>query len=258
MKQQSNKLRVSGKTCNMKDRSTIVTAIADVLSRSSIYRAAKGTVEVEKLYLLPRGLGEFVERMRMAGEFAFAASPPVTQYDAFYDLRIGERWQLADTDHYVRIRVVRNKENQFQDGEIKIAYPGPRSNPSARYSPAEKLCAEEVEHWQQYLSFLGFSREREYRKTRISFASERSIEGYEVELEVDEFADSPCNRILAGTSFVSLSIETEGDKRQPAEAILDELALRFSSKGFMMVACDGNYEDYFYGKPLPDLHQLAS
>ncbi len=45
----------------MKDRTTILNAISDVLRRSSIYIAPQGTVEVERLYLLEDSVDSLVE-----------------------------------------------------------------------------------------------------------------------------------------------------------------------------------------------------
>ncbi len=232
----------------MKDRTTILNAISDVLRRSSIYIAPQGTVEVERLYLLEDSVDSLVECLKSS---AFLATKKVLQEDAFFDMRTGIRWQLADTDHYVRIRVVRDSKTKFKKGEIKVGYPGPLSNPNARYSPADLLSENEVGQWKTYLQFLGFQVEREYRKERVPFKCSQNFKGFQVELEADHFMHDDCNRKLAGESFVSLSIETEGNKRQDAELALDEVKKELERKGVKLIKCAGNYEYYFYGKPLP-------
>jgi len=230
----------------MEDRLAILNAIADVIERSSIYTESKGTVEVERLYLLTVSLDEFVQMFPLS---AFEANDKVTQEDRFYDVRLGPRWQLADTDHCVRIRSVRGKNGSFVKAEIKVAYPGPLSNPNARYSPAEKLTNQvDAEEWMRHLEFLGFQVEREYRKERVPFSCEKDYSGFEVELEADQFTDDPCNGPLSGRSFVSLSIETEGDRRTQAEQALGVVRRELQSAGIELVECKGNYEDYFYGR----------
>lgn len=69
----------------------------------------------------------------------FTAHDQITQQDVLHDIRLKKGWQLADTNHYARLRTVRDTDGRFSKPEIKVAYPGPLSNPNARYSPAEKL-----------------------------------------------------------------------------------------------------------------------
>ena len=179
----------------MKNWIGILRAIADVVERSSIYVELKGTVEVERLYLLEEGLRRFAQKMPPS---FFQAKQEVQQEDRFLDIPIGRRWQLADTDHYVRIRVVRDNDGKFMKGEIKVGYAGPQSNPSARFSPAEKLMEHEVEMWYNHLKFLGFEVERQYKKRRIPFVAGHKYQGFDVELEADYFTDDYCNGKLSG------------------------------------------------------------
>lgn len=231
----------------MKNWTLILRAIANVIERSSIYSETKGTVEVERLYLLEKGLEHFVQTMPLS---LFEAKQKVEQEDCFFDIRLGDRWQLADTDHYIRIRVVRDQSGLFLKGEIKVGYPGPQSNPNARFSPAEKLTEDEVKIWQNYLEFLGLEIERRYKKHRIPFTAKRCYQGFDVELEADCFMDDLCNGKLAGRFFVSISVETEGSKREKAEKALLKIRKDIEHVGIILKECDGNYEDYFYGRKL--------
>jgi len=242
----------------MKEPRRILDAIANVLERSSIYSKAKGTVEVERLYLLPKGLEVFVQNVPRS---CFEAEQEITQEDCFFDIgldRAGhpamtEPWQLADTDHCIRIRTVRNSSAVFLEGEIKVAYPGPQSNPNARFSPADKLTEGEVEVWNHHLRFLGFEIERTYRKRRVPFKGKRLYQDLHVELEADCWNDDSCNgEVLAGESFVTISVETEGSQLAIAERALCEAKKDIENAGIVLIECDGTYEDYFYGrKKLP-------
>jgi len=237
------------RTAGMKNGTEILRALADVVDRSAIYTEAQGTIEVEKLYLLPHGLQDFVTKV--SGSL-FQARDEVEQSDAFYDIKLGNRWQLADTDHYVRIRVVQNSASEFLKAEIKIAYPGPRSNPNARYSPAEGLADSEVGAWEAHLALLGFQVERRYEKSRVPFTCTRPYGRFHVELEADHFMSDRGNGFLADRSFVSLSVETDGTQRAEAEEALAKALSDLKTVGIDLVECAGNYEDYFYGhKQLP-------
>lgn len=94
---------------------------------------------------------------------------------------------------------------------------------------------------------LGFTEEREYQKTRtpcILFTDEGKIE-----LEIDDFADSPCNGLLAGRSFLSTSIElSNGQSAAQAEAVLELGRTQLLNAGCELTPVSGNYEDLFYGR----------
>lgn len=224
---------------------TILRAIADVVERSSIYTVSRGTVEVERLYHVPSGLDGLVSALSGT---SFEAKQELLQEDSFYDLASGEGWQLADTDHHIRIRVVRASGGAFLEGEIKVAYPAPLSNPNARFSPAETLTEEETNRWRAQLESLGFGLERQYRKKRVSFRSLRKYRGFEVELEADRFLDHECNGRLAGESFLAVSVETEGPHRIEAELAVLEAKAAIDAAGVVSSVCEGNYEDLFYAR----------
>jgi adenylate cyclase class IV len=231
----------------MKNQTMILRAIADVIGRSSIYTEAKGIVEVEKLYLLEKGLDRFLQIVPVS---VLDAGERVTQEDYFYDIPLKGRWQLADTDHYIRLRTVHGKDGRFVNAEIKISYPGPLSNPNARYSPAEKLTEKEVEDWGQHLKFLGLEVERQYQKQRVPCICKQKYDGFTIEIEADRFEDEPFNGPLAARSFVSISIETEGPHRESAEEVLLRAKQELETTGVALKECEGNYEDYFYGRKI--------
>ncbi|MBM3234686.1 hypothetical protein FJZ31_00125 [Candidatus Poribacteria bacterium] len=238
----------------MINRIPILSAITDVIKRSSIYSESKGTVEFERLYFIAEGLENFVS----ITQNGFAQpDPEIIQEDFFFDIRRGDKWQLADTDYFVRLRIVRNRQGEFEKGEIKVGYPGPLSNPNARFSPAEKLTEDAIKAWENHLKFLGFELERRYKKKRIPFKISKRYQGFEMELEADKFTEDSFNGTLAGKSFVSISIEAEGSENVKAEEALMQAYKELNKLGVSIKECVGNYEYYYYGREVLPLHEKA-
>jgi len=228
----------------MPNQISIISAITDVINRSSIYSESKGIIEVEKLYYIPNGLDDFKQKIPVD---KFKADKLIRQEDSFFDIKLNDgRWQLSDTDHFIRIRKIYDTDGIFQKGEIKIGYPGLMSNHNIRFSPAEKLTEGPAIEWCRYLTFIGFEIERQYKKQRIPFISKQKYQNFDVELEVDRFDDNECNRKLAGISFSTISVETDGIRRIEAEQALIDAKKDIEKTGIILKECTGNYEDYFY------------
>lgn len=231
------------------NRLPIIQALADVIGRSSIYVEAAGPLEVERLYRVRTGLSGLVRSVPVE---LFIAGEELELEDVFFDIPVGDIWQLANTDHYVRVRTVRDGKGDFREGEIKVAYPSPSSNPNARFSPAEKLANDRnVRQWRESLEFLGMKESRRSTKRRVMLRARQSYGGFPVELEADDFSHDASNGKLAGLCFVSISIEATGMMLEDAERGLRHARNALVTAGIDLVECEGNYEDYFSGRKEP-------
>jgi hypothetical protein len=228
----------------------VLQGIGEVIKRTALYSSSAGKVEVERLFLLDTGFEDFLAAASSTGDFT--CGPPVQQQDTFFDLNHGSRWLLAESDHYVRLREQRSCDGVYLGGELKVAYPGLSSNPNARPAVDHPLAEGEVGRWRDVLAVFGLDPERCYTKRRVPFVSTAKFDGLTVELEADRFADDRDNRLLAGSAFVSVSVEVPGSDHPLGESALGRALAALRSHGIRLVECGGNYESYFYGRlPLP-------
>ena len=110
----------------------------------------------------------------------------------------------------------------FLKGEVKIAYPGPRSNPNLRPCQDDSIDELGVDEWVRFLeSSLGFQRERTYEKQRWRFRTPHPVGRHEAEVEADRFTSAADNRALAGHAFFALSVEVMAEDRSSAYESLD-------------------------------------
>jgi len=232
---------------------TLIQALSDVAQRVSRTSASlqRPTFEVERLYLMDEGWDTFTPKALMAD---FRQTDDVLQRDEFYDLSSGDKYLLSEWDYYLRIREKTNTTSGGVAGEVKVAYPGPRSNRSLRKAvELSELTADQCEYWRSHFETLGFVVERRYEKDRRLFKRQDEFRGFSATLEADEFSGNDCNGRLKTCRFVSTSIETEWAKREDAGKALDAIESHLVNAGARIIHLDGNYEDYYYGvRELPE------
>ena len=231
---------------------TLIQALSDVVQRVTRTSASLHveTVEVERLYLMGEEWNTFTQKALTAG---FRQGDDVSQEDEFHDLQCGNKYLLSEWDYYLRIRKEATTTSADVVAEIKVSYPGPRSNRNAREAvELRDLTTDQCEYWRKHFEKLGFVVERKYEKKRRPFARQSGVRGFSVTLEADEFSSNDCNGRVKNRRFLSISIETEPGKREEAEVVLDNMESDLVNAGAKIIRLDGNYEDYYYGeKELP-------
>lgn len=217
---------------------------AETLRRfAGAYQGAGGAKqEVELLFRALCSGEEFVTSISES----FEVTGRVSQHDSFLD----NDGQLGWIDAYLRARTETSKDGR--EFELKAAYPGLFGKPSIRPATDERLDEEGFKQRLAEARERGFVEVRAFRKDRIECRSLNPYLGQQVGLEVDHFSNVPENKSLAGCTFVSFSIEIEGNKREEAEKAL-ELAISETMKVVPLIECrDANYEMYYFGhKKIP-------
>lgn len=225
------------------NESSVFRTAESLLTFAGTYRGVGGKKqEVEILFYVPCSGEDFVEAIRKS----FEVVGRVSQHDSFLD----KDGLLGLIDAYLRARTEISTEGR--SFELKAAHPGLFGKPSIRPATDERLDEEGFKQRLAEAKERGFCEVRAFRKDRIECHSLNSFLGRHVGLEVDHFSNVSENKSLAGRTFVSFSIEIEGNEREEAEKAL-ELAISETMKVVPLIECrDANYEAYYFGhKKIP-------